>query len=49
MDEGLVPYLKDNVNAWILDEHGQYKLRKSRARPLSAQQYLMDTLGQSDH
>lgn len=47
MDEGLLPYLKDNTNAWVLDQHGEYKIRKTRARPLSAQQYLMDTLGQS--
>ncbi|PRC93023.1 polyphosphate kinase 1 [Solimicrobium silvestre] len=48
MEEGLMPYLKDNCNAWLLDEDGEYKLRKSRAKPYGAQQYLMDTLGQTD-
>ena len=48
MNEGLLPYLKDNCNAWVLDESGQYKIRKSRAQPFCAQQYLMDTLGQQD-
>lgn len=46
MDEGLLPYLKDNCNAWILDANGEYKLRKSRAKRFSAQQFLMDKLGQ---
>lgn len=48
MEEGLLPYLKDNVNAWVLDQSGEYKLRKSRAKPFCAQQYLMETLGQTD-
>jgi polyphosphate kinase len=48
MDEGLLPYLKDNSNAWILDSDGGYKLRKSRSKPFSAQQYLMNKLGQSE-
>ncbi len=48
MDEGLLPYLKDNSNAWLLDDKGDYKLRKSRTKPFCAQQYLMDTLGQSE-
>lgn len=48
MEEGLLPYLKDNCNAWILDAHGEYKLRKSRAKPFCAQQFLMDKLGKSE-
>jgi len=48
MDEGLLPYLKDNCNAWVLDDEGDYKLRKSRSKPFCAQQYLMNTLGQSE-
>lgn len=48
MDEGLLPYLKDNSNAWILDDNGEYKLRKNRSKPFCAQHYLMDKLGQSD-
>ncbi len=43
---GLEVYLKDNINAWQLDEEGNY----SRVEPekgeegFSAQQYLLDTL-----
>lgn len=48
MEEGLMPYLKDNCNAWLLDERGEYRLRKSRSKPFCAQQHLMDTLGQPD-
>ena len=47
MEEGLLPYLKDNTHAWILDEDGTYSRRKSRAQPFSAQQFLMETLGQN--
>ncbi len=45
--EGLTPYLKDNSNAWELDEHGQYHRRKARGKvkPYSAQQHLMESLG----
>jgi polyphosphate kinase len=47
MDEGLKPYLKDNLSAWELDAEGRYHRRKpsSRHLPFSAQQHLMDTLG----
>jgi polyphosphate kinase len=45
MHEGLLPYLKENTNAWILDENGEYKMRKNRAKPFCAQAYLMETLG----
>jgi len=45
--EGLTPYLKDNANAWELDEHGQYHRRKARGKgkAFSAQQHLMESLG----
>ncbi|MTW09050.1 polyphosphate kinase 1 [Pseudoduganella eburnea] len=45
--EGLTPYLKDNSNAWELDEHGHYHRRKPRGKvkPYSAQQHLMESLG----
>lgn len=45
--EGLTPYLKDNSNAWELDEHGQYHRRKPRGKQkaYSAQQHLMELLG----
>jgi len=47
MDEGLKPYLKDNLSAWELDAEGGYHRRKpsSRHLPFSTQQHLMDTLG----
>ena len=47
IDEGLKPYLKDNLNAWELDAHGRYHRKKPGARqqPFSAQGYLMQTLG----
>jgi polyphosphate kinase len=48
MDEGLLPYLKDNCNTWMLDEAGDYKLRKRNAKPFSSQQSLMDKLGSSE-
>jgi polyphosphate kinase len=46
INEGLNPYLKDNINAWELDSSGQYRRRIPRARqaPFSAQQYLMQAL-----
>jgi polyphosphate kinase len=47
IQEGLTPYLKDNVNAWELDAEGHYKRRKPRGKQavFSAQQHLMRTLG----
>lgn len=47
MSEGLEPYLKDNVNAWVLDSDGDYHRKKARGKqmPFCAQQYLMRHLG----
>ena len=47
MREGLLPYLKDNVNAWELGSDGRYRRRKPRGKQpgYSAQQVLMDMLG----
>jgi polyphosphate kinase len=47
MQEGLLPYLKDNLNSWELGSDGQYQRRRPRSdQPgFSAQQYLMQTLG----
>src|SRR5207245_1988639 len=47
IDEGLRPYLKDNVNTWELDSHGNYHPRRARGKtaPFSAQQHLAATLG----
>lgn len=41
--EGLQIYLKDNVDAWVMDKNGTYK-RKTKNN-ISAQQYLMQKLG----
>jgi len=45
--EGLNPYLKDNSNAWELDQEGQYHRRRARGKQLrfSAQEHLMTVLG----
>ena len=45
--EGLNPYLKDNSNAWELDQDGHYLRRKARGKQarFSAQQHLMTLLG----
>jgi polyphosphate kinase len=40
IDEGLVPYLGDERDAWALDDRGRY--RRVAASGLSAQQALMD-------
>ena len=47
LNEGLNPYLKDNSNAWELDQDGNYQRRKVRGKQLSfsAQRYLMEQLG----
>ena len=47
MAEGLEPYLKDNMNAWVLDSEGDYQRKKLRSKqtPFSAQQFLMEQLG----
>jgi polyphosphate kinase len=47
MREGLLPYLKDNVNAWDLGSDGRYRRRRPRGKQVgfSAQQALMDMLG----
>lgn len=46
INEGLNPYLKDNINAWELDVAGVYQKRKPRGKTdgFSAQQYLMQLL-----
>lgn len=47
INEGLNPYLKDNINAWELDSDGGYHRRKPRGKlaAFGAQQYLMQLLG----
>jgi len=47
LQEGLLPYLKDNQNSWELDSAGIYHRRKARTEQteFSVQQHLMNTLG----
>ena len=47
LQEGLLPYLKDNQNSWKLDSAGVYHRRKARTEQteFSVQQHLMNTLG----
>lgn len=47
INEGLLPYLKDNVNAWELNSDGTYHKRKPRAKqaPFCAQAHLARLLG----
>ncbi len=47
IEEGLNPYLKDNLNSWELDSNGVYQKRKPRGKSgaFSAQQHLMQVLG----
>ncbi len=47
MNEGLLPYLKDNQNAWELDAAGVYHRKRPTRRQtaFSAQQFLMTTVG----
>jgi polyphosphate kinase len=43
--EGLRLYLKDNTQAWQMDNSGEYRrCRTRRAKPFCAQQFLLDTL-----
>ena len=46
--EGLEPYLADNRNAWELAADGSYQriAAKGRARPFSAQEYLLDRMAE---
>lgn len=50
INQGLNPYLKDNVDAWELGADGRYVRRKPRGKqaPFCAQQYLAQTLGASN-
>ena len=47
INEGLLPYLKDNVDAWELNGEGRYTRRKPRGKQAahSAQQELAAALG----
>jgi polyphosphate kinase len=47
INEGLRPYLKDNMDAWELTGDGKYHRRKARGKQgaFSAQQELAEALG----
>ncbi|SFA76777.1 polyphosphate kinase [Collimonas sp. OK607] len=47
INEGLTPYLKDNINAWILGVDGNWKKNKPHRhhKPYGAQRHLMLALG----
>jgi polyphosphate kinase len=47
--EGLLPYLKDNVDAWELGSDGHYRRRKPRGKSTrySAQEWLLGMLGEA--
>jgi polyphosphate kinase len=47
--EGLDPYLADNLDAWELTPEGHYQrvAAKRRAKPISAQQFLLDRLAEA--
>jgi len=45
--EGLAPYLKDNTQAWEMQQDGNYRRKKpGRAQPFSAQDQLLADFGQ---
>jgi polyphosphate kinase len=47
---GLEVYLKDNINAWQLNQDGSYTRIESPAgiEPFSSQQYLLETLAMKE-
>jgi polyphosphate kinase len=45
MNEGLKPYLDDNMHAWEMQPDGTFKrLKRGRAKGVSAQQELLKAL-----
>jgi polyphosphate kinase len=47
--EGLRPYLRDNTHAWLMDRDGHYRRRRpGRAKPYTAQQFLLDDLAEPE-
>jgi len=47
IDEGLKPYLDDSVQAWTMDQQGQYSQPVRRGKPSSAQDHLLQLLARS--
>jgi polyphosphate kinase len=44
IDEGLLPYLEDNTQAWLMQQDGTYMLATAEADPVSAQNLLLERL-----
>jgi polyphosphate kinase len=44
INEGLKPYLKDNVKAWEMQPDGSYRRRPRRGKPFEAQSFLLNLL-----
>jgi polyphosphate kinase len=44
INEGVKPYLKDNMRTWEMQPDGSYKKRIKRGRGFSAQDFLLDLL-----
>jgi polyphosphate kinase len=44
--EGLKPYLADNCQTWEMTDTGSYKVRRSRARRICAQEMLLADMGE---
>ena len=48
INEGLHYYLRDNLNAWIMDSNGNYSCKVTSGKRFSAQDALLDKLKQTD-
>ena len=46
VEEGLKPYLKDNLQTWLMDGDGEYRRLLPRAKKYSAQDILLNKLKQ---
>lgn len=46
LDEGLKIYMQDNTNSWIMNHDGSYTRALIRGKRISAQDFLMNKLGQ---
>ncbi|MEW6354640.1 MAG: polyphosphate kinase 1 [Pseudomonadota bacterium] len=47
LNEGLLPYLADNTQAWLLQSDGSYKrIKPGNQKPRSAQQFLLQELAE---
>jgi polyphosphate kinase len=45
INEGLKPYLKDDIRAWEMQSEGGFKRRSKRGKGFDAQAYLLNLLG----